>query len=126
MSIESIELEHFSELTQTEINSSTKTCPRHSVFHFFPDDSKQDALTTMAHSKRLIELLKEQKLLTSTLITIWKNTDGYAEQYICAPALYLLSFLSQRFSIIIDWGISAPGNGKEVFDGLHAIDKSYI
>ena len=113
MYIEGIELEHFSELPQTEINSSTKPCPRHAVFHYvLSDDSKQDAPTTMAHSKRLIELLKEQKLLTSTLITIWKNTDGYAEQYICAPALYLLSFLSQRFSIIIDWGISAPGNGK--------------
>ena len=33
--IEGIALEHFSALTQTEINSSTKPCPRHAVFHFF-------------------------------------------------------------------------------------------
>ena len=35
VSIEGIILEHFSELSQTEINSSTKSCPRHAVFHSF-------------------------------------------------------------------------------------------
>ena len=64
MSIEGIALEHFSALPQTEIKSSTKPCPRHAVFHFFKDDSKQDAATNTAHSKRLIKLLKEQKVLT--------------------------------------------------------------
>ena len=65
VSIEGVVLEHFSALTQTEINSSTKLCPRHSVFHsFLSDDIKQDAATTNSHSKRLIELLKEQKVLT--------------------------------------------------------------
>ena len=34
--------------------------------------------------------------------------------------------LSQTYSIIIDRGISAPGHGKEVVDGLHAVDKRYI
>ena len=57
MSIEDISLEHFSALTHTEIKASTKECPRHAVFHyFFSDDSKQDAETTTAHIKRLIEL----------------------------------------------------------------------
>ena len=64
VSIEGISLEHFSALPQTEINSSTKPCPRHAVFHFPPDDSKQDSVTTTAQRKRLIELLKEQKLIT--------------------------------------------------------------
>ena len=31
---------------------------------FFSDDIKQYSVTTTAHSKRLIELLKEQKVLT--------------------------------------------------------------
>ena len=26
----------------------------------------------------------------------------------------------------MDWGISAPGHGKEVVDGLNAVDKRYI
>ena len=34
VSIEGIALEHFSALPQTEINSSTKPCPRHAVFHY--------------------------------------------------------------------------------------------
>ena len=59
MSIEGIALEHFSTLPQTEINSFTKPCPRHAVFHsFLSGGSKQDAATTTAHSKHLIELLK--------------------------------------------------------------------
>ena len=37
-----------------------------------------------------------------------------------------MSVMSQCYSIIIDIGISAPGNGKEVVDGLNAIDKRYI
>ena len=34
--------------------------------------------------------------------------------------------MSQTYSIIIDRGISAPGNGKEVVDVLNAVDKRYI
>ena len=37
-----------------------------------------------------------------------------------------MSVLSQRHSIIFDRGISAPGHGKEVVDGINAIDKRYI
>ena len=34
--------------------------------------------------------------------------------------------MSQTYSMIIDRGISAPGHGKEVVDGLNAADKRYI
>ena len=54
------------------------------------------------------------------------NTDGCAEQYRCATALYLIYFLSQLHSIIFDRGISAPGHGKEVVGCLNAIDKRYM
>ena len=37
-----------------------------------------------------------------------------------------MSVMSQCYSIVIDRGISAPGHGKEVVDGLNAVDKSYI
>ena len=40
------------------------------IIYTFLDDSKQDAANTNAHSKRLIELSIEQKVLTSTLSTI--------------------------------------------------------
>ena len=73
-----------------------------SVSLFFSDDRKQDSATTNAHRKRLIELLKIKKVLTSELITIWENTDGCGEQYRCALELYLMSVLSQCYSVIID------------------------
>ena len=37
-----------------------------------------------------------------------------------------MSVMSKTYSIIIDRGISAPGPGKEVVDGLNAADKNYI
>ena len=120
-------MEHFSAAPQADINSTTPSRPRHAVFHYFlSDDSKEDAATTTAHSKRLISLLKNKQVLTTPLSTLWENTDGCAEQYICASALYLMSVMSQTYYIIIDRGISAPWNGKEVVDRLNAFDKSYI
>ena len=64
--------------------------------------------------------------MTTSLSTIWENTDGCAEQYRCASALYLMSVMSQFYSIIIDCGISVPEHGKEVVDALNAVDKRYI
>ena len=81
MSIEGIALEHFSAAPQADINSSSFPSSRHVVFHsFLSDDSKQDAATTIAHSKRLISLLKNKQVLTTSLSTIWENTDGCDEQ----------------------------------------------
>ena len=44
----------------------------------------------------------------------------------CASALYLMSVMYQCYSVIIDRGISEPGHGKEVVDGINAVDKRYI
>ena len=43
-----------------------------------------------------------------------------------SSALYLMSVMLQCYSVIIDWGISASGHGKEVLYGINAIDKRYI
>ena len=40
--------------------------------------------------------------------------------------MYLMSVMSQCYYIIIDRGISAPGHGKEVVDGLNAVNKCCI
>ena len=37
-----------------------------------------------------------------------------------------MSVMSQCYSVIIDRGIIAPGHGKEVADGINAIEKRYI
>ena len=83
MSIEGIVLEHFSAAPQVDINYSTLSLPRHAVFHsFLYDDSKEDTATTTAHSKRLISLLNNKQILTTSFSTIWEalmvvlnNTD---------------------------------------------------
>ena len=127
MSIEGIALENSSAAPKAGIKSSTISCQSHALFHsFLSDDSKQDAATTTAHRKRFISLLKYRKLLTTSLSTIWENTDGCAEPYRCASALNLMSVMSQCYSIIIDQGISTPGYGKEVVDVLNDVDKRYI
>ena len=97
------------------------------MFHsFLSDDIKQDAATTTAHRKHLILFLKEKKIMTKSLSKIWDNIDGCAEKYRCSSALYLMSVMSKCYSIIIDWVISAPRHGKELVDGLNAVDKRYV
>ena len=80
----------------------------------------------ISHRKQLIQLLKERRVLTSSLSTIWENTYGCAEQYICASALYFMSVMLQCYSVIFYRGISAPGHGEEVVDVINATDKCYI
>ena len=58
MSTEGISLKHVSALPQREIKASKKPCARHAVFHsFLSDDGNQDASSTTANRKLLIELL---------------------------------------------------------------------
>ena len=74
-------MEHFSALPQVFNNSNTLSHQRYAVFHsFLSEDRKQDAATNTAHTKRLISLLKEKKVMTTSLSTIWENTDACAEQ----------------------------------------------
>ena len=37
-----------------------------------------------------------------------------------------MSFMSQRYSVIIDRGISSPGHGKYVVNRLNSVDQRYI
>ena len=127
MSIEVISLEHFCALPKAYINKTTPSRQRHAMFYYFlSENSKQDSATTTAYRKCFISLLKYKKVLTTSLSTIWENTDGFSKQYRCASALYLMSVMSQCYSIIIYWGISAPGHGKEVVDVLNTSNKHYI
>ena len=96
MSIEGIALEYFSKVKKTDIISTTSSHQRHAVFHsFLSDGIKQYASNTTWHSKCLISLLKDKKLLTTSLSKICKNTDGCSKQYRYASALYLMSVMSQ-------------------------------
>mmetsp|Transcript_39227 Transcript_39227/g.95297 ORF Transcript_39227/g.95297 Transcript_39227/m.95297 type:complete len:477 (-) Transcript_39227:173-1603(-) len=96
------------------------------TFHsHFSDGSRQDAATTHEHMKVLLDFLKSQGQLFQDCI-YWEDTDGCSKQYRCGNALYLLSLLACTYSITIDRAIGAPGHGKEVVDGLNAVDKRYL
>ena len=72
MSIEGIALEIFSAVPKTDTNSTTLSRQRHAVFHsFVSDDRKKYDATTTAHRKRFIFLLKDKKVSTTSLSTIW-------------------------------------------------------
>ena len=60
------------------------------------------------------------------LSIIWENTNGCAEHYRYVTELYLISMLSQVFSVIIDRGISAPGHGREVSNGPDTTEKRFL
>ena len=87
-------MENFSALPKSDINSTTPSRQRHTLFYsFLSDDSKQNSAATTSHSKHLIELIKGKNVLTASLSKIWENTDGCDEQYICDSALYRMSVM---------------------------------
>ena len=96
------------------------------VFHsHLSDESRQDATTTTAHMKVLFKHLKRIGQLCEGMVD-WDDTDGCAKQYRSALALYLLSVVATEFNITIDRAIGAPGHGKDLVDGLNAMDKIYL
>ena len=90
------------------------------------DKIKQDVATAAEHSKQIIELLKKCNVITTNKSTIWYDKYDFAEQYIRATYLYLLSMLLQAFNIISFCSVSAPLHGNEVVYGLNATDKRFI
>ena len=126
MSIEGIALEHFSASPKSDFKSSTISHQRHAVFHYFYLTIANRMLPLLQHTANYLCHFSRTKILTTSLSTIWENTDGCAEQYRFTSALYLMSVMSQCYSILIDRGISAPGHGKEVVYGLNAVDNRYI
>ena len=58
--------------------------------------------------------------------TIWENTDGCADQYRCATALYLLSILYNAYNNVIYRGFGTPEHGKYIVYGLNANEKIFL
>eukprot|EP00957_Ditylum_brightwellii_P184269 14035330-Ditylum_brightwellii.AAC.1 len=55
-----------------------------------------------------------------------EDTYGCSKQYRSTSSLYLISTISIKYDIVIDHAIGAPGHGKDVVDGLNAVDKRYL
>mgnify|MGYP000211327405 FL=1 len=99
-----------------------------SIMHFhlhLSDVALQNAATTYYHMDVLIKhLIKNGNLVQGNCL--YGNTDGSGTQYRCSNALYFLSLLAFNYSIIIDRAVGAPGHGKDLVDGLNAVDKQYL
>jgi hypothetical protein len=89
----------------------------------FSDVSRQDSTTMIAQMDVLIGDLKVKGRLWGIIIV---ETDGCCKQYRWGTAFCLLSMLSSKFQIAIDRAIGTPGHGKDVVDGLNAIDKQFL
>ena len=59
-------------------------------------------------------------MIATYLTIMWYHIDFGPNQYHCESDMYLLSCIALEFTIIIDRAVGAPGNGKNVVDGLNA------
>ena len=109
-----------------EFNSPTIGQVKGEFHSFLSDESKQDAATVTAHSYRFIKHLLESNRITSGVSTIFENTDGSGTQYRNGTGMSHQSGLAVKFQVVIDRAVGAPGHGKDVVDGLNAVDKRYL
>ena len=58
--------------------------------------------------------------------TAWEDTNGCANQYRCALNIYLMNVLSSSYGIIMDHAMNSSGHGKNVVDGINAMEKLYL
>lgn len=98
-------------------------------------EKSQDGRIVYANTKKILNHLKQQldggtdiggMSLSKGLTEILDDSDGCAEQYRCATALYMLHKLAEEENIIYDRGIDAEGHGKKDSDGLSGCDKSEL
>eukprot|EP00957_Ditylum_brightwellii_P164463 12521079-Ditylum_brightwellii.AAC.1 len=55
-----------------------------------------------------------------------EDTDVCSKQYRSASSLYLNSKICMKYGMVIDHAVGAPGHGKDVVDGLNAVDKMFL
>ena len=68
----------------------------------------------------------ESGIVVPSISAVWEDTDGCAQKYMHALAIYLMTVLSSSYGIIMDRAINAPGHGKNVVDGINATNKRYL
>ena len=71
---------------------------------------------------------KTNELVISVSIfsTVWEDTDGCANQFMCDLVIYLMTVLSSLYGITMDRVINEPGHGKNVVDELNSTEKRHL
>ena len=73
-----------------------------------------------------MEMFQNRTVLFAKMSTIWENTDGCADQYICTTDIYVLSMLAHSYNIIIDHVVGATVHGRESVGGFNATNKRLL
>ena len=63
-------------------------------YHNLSDESDQSDSTTATHLCIILQFILTKGIIAPLLTTMWDNTDGYAKNYCCGSAIYLLSCIS--------------------------------
>ena len=90
----------------------------------------QDGQVVYANTKILLEDLKDvledgsDFNVQPAKLELHEDTDGCAEQYRSATALYMLSKLAFENDLVYCRAIDAEGHGKKSIDGLSGNDKA--
>ena len=104
MFIEGIALDRFSATTHTETVSVPESRTCHAMFHsFLYDGRKIYSTTTAAHSKNIIGFLKQRKIMSSKLGTLWENTGGCAEHHISATYCFVFNVVTILLCYYWQW-----------------------
>ena len=126
VSIEGYYVAHFDE---EAITAEEKQKFKKEFHSYMGDRVKQDAASSYVNMNNLIEEKKEMMKKCHVVrdeIVIVDRTDGCQDQYRKATAMKLLCTLAMRYRCVIDRSIKAPGHGKDLVDGLNAVDKNFI
>ena len=74
----------------------------------------------------IYSIFLESRIFVSGMSKVWEETNGYAKQYMCAFAIYIITVLSSSSGIILCRVFDAPGHGKNVVDEINATDKHHL
>eukprot|EP00957_Ditylum_brightwellii_P133927 10212501-Ditylum_brightwellii.AAC.1 len=55
-----------------------------------------------------------------------EDTDGYSKQCSSDFSLYLISTIPMKYVIVVDHAVDAPRHGKDVVDGLNAVNTMFL
>ena len=89
------------------------------------DSKLQNAATTTDHLYTLLARVFEKKQMIRG-ITMWYQTYGYANQYMCSIAYYLMYILSKSYQIVLDREVDTPGHVKDVVICFNDVHKRYL
>ena len=62
----------------------------------------------------------------SSMLKVWGDTYGFANQYICTLAIHFMNILSSLYGIIMDCAINEPGHVKNVVEGINTMGMWYL